>query len=63
MTVKQTIAWWTAAVAVVLGVTLGIAMLNDMASRHDEPGLPVPPPGYEYCTNGNTVGFCRQETP
>lgn len=52
---------WTFGVLGVIIVILSLASL--VGGEPDEPELPVPPPGYEYCTNGKTIEFCRQETP
>lgn len=43
-------------------IILGILALTGELKEPEEEGIPLPPPGYEYCVDnsGEVLGFCRK---
>jgi hypothetical protein len=51
-------------VAAVVAVVIAIIFILAAAFGDDEPeGIPTPPPGHHYCTDGNQLGFCPDNPP
>lgn len=57
MTSKQILVW-AVVVSVAVGMLLTVALDWVFVGDRDSDGIPVPPPGYQYCSNGEQIKFC-----
>lgn len=55
---RRYVLGWLAAVALVILAVYLIALVSGKSEHREDDSIPVPPPGYQYCSNGYDLKFC-----